>query len=78
MTQPSPSEPHFAICINNEGYAVSLEVRKIYELIPDEDASHDDFVRVVDESGEDYLFPASFFVPIALPEAAEHAFKAAS
>ena len=72
------SSAHFAICISNEGYAASLEVRKIYELIPDKDASHDDFVRVVDESSEDYLFPANYFVPITLPEAAEHAFKTAS
>lgn len=78
MTDRSAAEPRYAICIRNDGCPASLEIRKIYELLPDEEASRHNHVRAIDESGEDYLFPADYFVPISLPEAAEHAFKAAS
>lgn len=61
----------FAICIGNKGYAASLEVRKIYRLIPDRSGSKHGLVRVIDEMGEDYLYPEEFFVPIKLPQAAE-------
>ncbi len=54
------------ICLANNGYEVSLEPRKISAALPDSDAAKHDQVRVVDESGEDYLFPASLFAPIAL------------
>lgn len=57
----------FAVCIKNTGYPASLELHKIYRVIPDADAARDGNVRVVDESGEDYLFPASFFAPIKVP-----------
>ncbi len=67
-------EPKFAVCINNEGYPASLELRKIYQVVPDEKAAQHNLVRVVDESGEDYLYPERFFVPIELPQAAEEAF----
>ncbi|MBA3320543.1 MAG: hypothetical protein H0T45_03735 [Pyrinomonadaceae bacterium] len=67
-------EPKFAVCINNEGYPASLELRKIYQVVPDEKAARHNLVRVVDESGEDYLYPERFFVPIELPQAAEEAF----
>ena len=60
----------FAVCLRNEGYEVSLEKRKIYEVLPDREAASHDQIRVIDESGEDYLFPASLFVPIKVPEAA--------
>lgn len=52
----------FAVCIKNSGYAASLELRKLYEVIEDSDAEKDDMIRVVDESGEDYLYPADRFV----------------
>ena len=58
----------FVICINNEGYAASLEPRKIYQAIPDAAAAERGLLRVVDESGEDYLYPARYFLPIDLPE----------
>jgi hypothetical protein len=56
----------FLLCIENKGYEVSLEIRKLYENIPDKEASRHNQVRVIDESGEDYLFPAAFFAPIRL------------
>ena len=73
MTQYN-SEKQFGICIKNEGYPASLEVRKIYELIPDEHADEHGLIRVIDESGEDYLYPTDYFIGIKLPQAAEKAF----
>ena len=57
----------FAICINNKGYDASLEFRKVYDVLEDLDAESHGLVRVEDESGEDYLFPEDFFIPIELP-----------
>lgn len=65
------------VCLRNEGYEVALEPRKIYAALPDADAKKHDQVRVVDESGEDYLFPASFFAPITLRGRAKKAVLAA-
>ena len=59
--------PHFAICVNNSEYPASLELHKIYRVLPDEDAAKDGDVRVIDESGEDYLCPADYFVVIEVP-----------
>ncbi|HEY0384544.1 MAG TPA: hypothetical protein VGC64_00970 [Pyrinomonadaceae bacterium] len=67
-------KPKFAVCISNEGYPASLEIRKIYLIVLDEKAVQHKLVRVIDESGEDYLYPERFFVPIKLPQAAEEAF----
>jgi hypothetical protein len=50
------------ICIDNSDYPASLEIRKIYEAVPDSDASHSGQIRVIDESGEDYLYPEACFV----------------
>ncbi len=61
------TEFKFAICIKNDGYEVSLEIRKVYELLQDSVADSHGMLRVVDESGEDYLFPRDFFIPIDLP-----------
>ena len=61
------------VCINNEGYAASLETRKIYEELPDAAAQKHALVRIVDESGEDYLYPKAFFRPIALPPTVKRA-----
>jgi hypothetical protein len=55
--------------VNNSGYEASLERNKIYVVLPDEDAGRDGDVRVIDESGEDYLFPASRFIAIDVPAA---------
>lgn len=60
---------HYVVCVNNEDYPASLELRKIYSLIPDRDASKSGLLRVVDESGEDYLYPANYFVAIRVPRA---------
>lgn len=64
----------FAICVRNVGVPVSLELRKVYRVIADAPAASQGLVRVVDESGEDYLYPDSFFVPIEVPKAAVRAF----
>lgn len=66
----------FVICINNKGYEVSLERGKVYRLLDDEKAAQHNLIRVIDESGEDYLFPNEYFVPIKLPKAAEIALVA--
>jgi hypothetical protein len=66
----------FAICINNRGYEVSLETRKLYEIVVDADAEKYHQIRVIDESGEDYLYPASLFDRITLPaQIVEHVFQ---
>ena len=61
----------FAVCVNNEGYPASLELHKIYQVLPDKGAEADGDLRVVDESGEDYLYPAGRFVLVNLPQAVE-------
>lgn len=63
----------FAICVKNEDYPSSLQLRKVYRVLPDEKAASRKLIRVVDESGEDYLFSTSYFVPVELPKAAETA-----
>jgi len=68
----------FVVCINNEGYAASLEPRKIYRVIPDPRAAEHQMIRVIDESGEDYLYPADYFVPISVPRAVEEVFALAT
>ena len=64
-------KPRFVVCVKNEGYEASLERNKIYTLIPDPEAARDGDIRVVDESGEDYLYQADWFVPIDVPDAVE-------
>lgn len=59
--------PRFAICIDNREYPASLELHKVYRVVPDQDAEQDGDMRIVDESGEDYLYPASYFVLLELP-----------
>ena len=58
---------HYLICVKNKGYEASLDTAKVYEQLTDRSAKAHDQVRVVDESGEDYLYPASFFAPVRLP-----------
>jgi len=60
----------FAICVDNSEYPVSLEIQKLYRVIPDEDAKKDGDLRVIDESGEDYLYPAEYFLLIDTPRRA--------
>ena len=61
------------VCVENEEYPASLELRKIYVALPDRVAGEHGMVRVIDESGEDYLFPEGYFVPIKLPLEARRA-----
>ena len=68
----------YLLCVSNDGHPASLEVRKVYRALPDPVAASRGFVRVVDESGEDYLHPSAFFVAIELPQAAAQAFAEAS
>jgi hypothetical protein len=63
-------KPQFAICISNEG-CDDLEVRKVYRVLADDEAARESYLRVVDESGEDYLYPASHFVVVVFPDAVE-------
>ncbi len=63
----------FAICVRNADYSASLEVRKIYQVLPDPDADASGYLRVVDESGEDYLYPQDYFLVIDLSESAKDA-----
>jgi hypothetical protein len=67
------TEKRFAVCIANEEYEGALELRKIYEILDDPDAEPHDLVRVIDESGEDYLYPRQWFLPIELPQNVEEA-----
>ncbi len=62
------SEAQFAVCINNKDYPASLELHKIYVVLTDKEATKDGDLRIVDESGEDYLYPADYFVIIELPK----------
>jgi hypothetical protein len=71
MNISKTAAPQFVICVNNVGYPASLELRKLYQLLPDDEAAQDGDVRVIDESGEDYLYPADYFMAIELPHAIE-------
>ena len=68
----------YVVCVRNKGYTASLELRKIYAVIPDPDAEAHGMVRLVDESGEDYLYPRAFFLPIKVPATVSHALALAS
>lgn len=61
------------ICVKNDDYPASLEKRKIYEAIPDPDATKYNQIRIIDESGEDYLYPEEYFIPVTLPRNVEEA-----
>ena len=63
------ADPQFAICVRNQE-CEDLDVRKVYQVLPDKRAAQDGYVRVIDESGEDYLYPESYFVALRLPEKA--------
>jgi len=73
------SEPRFVVCVNNDGYLASLVLRKIYLILPDDKAAKHQLIRIIDELGEDYLYPTDCFVPINLPvTAAKKAFALAA
>ena len=67
----------FAMCIDNKDYPASLDIRKVYRLLPDAEAEKDGWLRVIDESGEDYLYPEGRFVPVDIPKPAEKTFEPA-
>lgn len=71
--EQNSQKKQFVVCVTNEGYQASLEVRKIYEVVPDRSAGEHGLVRVIDESGEDYLYPEDYFIAIDLPQSAEKA-----
>jgi hypothetical protein len=77
MENRLPASARFVVCVQNAEYPVSLELHKIYRVVPDPEAAADGDIRVVDESGEDYLYPASFFTPITVPVAVKKSFKRA-
>ena len=64
---------HFGVCVRNDGYEESLEPRKIYEILDDAEAGKHKLIRVIDEEGEDYLYPRDWFLPIELPDHIEEA-----
>lgn len=68
MTQKK-TQLRFVLCLRNDG-CDDLEPRKVYQVVVDPDAAEEGYLRVIDESGEDYLYPADYFVPVELPEAA--------
>ena len=63
----APTRRRYVLCVSNDGYPASLEQRKIYQAVTDAVAARHDLVRVIDESGEDYLYPKSYFVSLRLP-----------
>jgi hypothetical protein len=72
------TEPRFVVCVKNKDYAASLELRKLYQVVSDEVAAKLHQIRVIDESGEDYLYPEEFFVAVQLPQSAEKAVRRAA
>jgi hypothetical protein len=73
-----PSTPKFAVCVNNAQNEASLELHKIYRVLPDAEAAREGRLRVVDEDGEDYLYPADWFVPVQVPPAVKTSLLRAS
>ena len=71
MKKPKQDIPEFVVCINNSNYPASLELHKIYRVVTDKEANVKGDIRVIDESGEDYLYPSSYFVPIQVPQSVE-------
>jgi hypothetical protein len=60
--------PRFAICVENSEYPASLELHKVYRMVPDAEAEKDGDLRVIDESGEDYLYPGAYFVVVDMAQ----------
>ena len=69
MATRKTSSSQFVICIDNSEYPASLELHKVYRVVPDKDSAGDRDLRIIDESGEDYLFPARYFIFVDLPNA---------
>ena len=73
MKNPSKKTSRFAVCINNADYPASLELHKLYQVVPDPEIEQDGDIRIIDESGEDYLYAADLFVLTELPREVERA-----
>ena len=73
MNSRKSLHPRFVVCVDNSGYPASLELHKLYRALPDPAAAEDGDVRVIDESGEDYLYPAEYFVEVEVPRRAADA-----
>lgn len=71
----NPSLPHFGVCVRNDG-CDDLQLRKLYQILPDAAAGKNGLLRVIDDSGEDYLYPAANFIPVALPSSVEQTLAA--
>lgn len=69
MNMTKQDSPHFAVCISNEGYPASLEIGKLYQVLPDSAAEAHGYIRVIDESGEDYGYSKDRFYPLEIPSA---------
>lgn len=78
MARKRKSTRRFVVCLKNDGYEASLERNKLYVALPDSDAEREGDVRVVDESGEDYLYPADCFAALEVPKAVEESLLRAS
>jgi hypothetical protein len=78
MKERRKKRRQFAVCVRNRGYPASLELRKIYEVLADAEAAAHGLIRVIDESGEDYLYPKTFFVQLDLSQFVETAIRRAS
>lgn len=78
MTIMAKDENRFVVCIEDAGHPASLEARKIYEVIPDPEAERQHHLRVIDDSGEDYLYPEACFMPVELPLRVREALRGGS
>ena len=68
MKKQSTTPRQFVICVDNSAYQASLELHKVYSVVPDEKAAEDQYIRIIDESGEDYLYSEKRFLPVDLPQ----------
>lgn len=76
MKKRGKQETLFAVCINNKGYEASLEAGKLYRVIPDKEAASHGYMRVIDETGEDYGYSVDRFFPLEVPRALQQALAA--
>jgi hypothetical protein len=72
------TEQRYVVCVKNKSYGASLDLRKLYQVVADDTAAKLGQIRVIDESGEDYLYPEEYFVPVQLPQSAERAVRRAA
>jgi len=78
MKESKQDLPEFVVCVNNSDYPASLEIHKIYRAVADKEAAAEGDIRIIDESGENYLYSSSYFVPIKVPQTVEESLLKAS